>query len=471
MDAAFKAAPAARPGAERPLTASQQADAEMDEFERLLATGELDNMNTGHAAAPAGSAADDGAAAAAAQAAPPVMTASQQADAEMDEFERRLALGPDPPMVAALPSMTNQPGAQPVLPVMTASQQADAEMDEFERQLALGIDPPAAAEPSAPVTASQPAAQPVATAMTASQQADAEIDEFERRLALGDDPPAAPDTAVRLPARPAVPVMTASQQADAEMDDFERRLAFGDAPHSGAAAAPVTAHQQAVAEVNEHGRQVPDGAPDVAAGPSSPKGSQPAADQAGESERQLGSADKLPAGGPEPGRPLSARQQVNAAPGEVHPQLFDGDSAPQTATPSAAALPASGGQQAQRVTEAEPGSDTSPPASKRARLSVGGPAELDQAARRVSAMHEPHRRVVDGASPLPGSQAASRPPGCGQRTDASSGPHAAAVADAIRTDTADDDADMDYGDMDDDELLRLVMTQTETQVEEETAHE
>ena len=369
MDAEFQAAPAAG----QPITASQQQALDMDEFERQLAMGELDDPGPSSGAAAGAAAAADGPAE---QAAPPVLTASQQAAAEMDEFERQLAFGDEPPVAEA------------------------------------GGSAAAAADGQAAVAADQ-AAVPV---MTASQQVAAEMDEFERRLALGDDPP--PPMAGQAPA-------AASQRA---ADGSHRQLAAGDGTATvDEGSTAVTTSQQPAAEAAEEERQLAQNGPqhDREQAPSVPSTGvqQPMADDADAMQRQLASSEH----------------------------------APRTAPPTVSAAAASADKLLLHMADGVGASKEGSPGAKRARTSVDGSAAVDQSAR--------HERGGPGSSHAehdPGqqtSQRASHTGAGGHQTDAGSAPHEAAAA--MEEDHGDENDDMDLADMDDEELLRLVMTQAE----------
>ena len=412
MDAEFQAAaPAARAG--QPLTASQQAAADMDEFERQLAMGELDDTNIGGGNGTV--AASDGTAD---ETAAPVLTASQQAAAEMDEFERQLAFGDDPPAAgsgsgAAAPgNLATIAAAEIAVPVMTASQQVAAEMDDFERRLALGDDPPAAEDK--------------------------------------EDTGAGPQTAP--------PAVTASQQAAAEMDDFERRLALGDdASPAAAGPAPATAIQRAADGANQ---QAGNEMPTADEGTAAVIDSQQAAAKADEPVRQLANGEAQSAGRILPCVPSAASQQPVADEHAVQWQLTGGECAPLSAAPPVSAAVASADKLALHAMEGELAPDAGSPAAKRARRPADGGAQSA-------------RQATDGSShPLAqddpvqrGSQHASRAVDSGLNRDAGSVAHDGPAA--LEDDHADEDDDMDLADMDDEELLRLVMTQAEDEARRE----
>ena len=401
MDAEFQAAPAARVG--QPITASQQQAMDMDEFERQLAMGELDDDGPGGGAAVA---AADGPVD---EAAEPALTASQQAAAEMDEFERQLAFGDDPTpaagsggTAAALDGRAEGAATQAAVPVMTASQQVAAEMDDFEWRLALDDDPPAAEDRQEAADGQQA----VAPSSTASQQAAAEMDEFERRLALGDDLP--PEVAGPAPAM-------ASRRAD---DGSHRQpTASDETPTADEGSSAVATPQQAPVE-------------------------------APEAEQQLASTDIQHDRERGPSVPVTDSQQPAANADAVQRQLSTGETAPQTAVPTASASAASTEKLVLHATKGDLAiNEGGSPAAKRARTSVEGSAQ--------SARHQTDRAgpPVTAKDPVQrGGQHASH-------TDAGSTAHDEAAA--TEDDQVDEDDDMDLADMDDDELLRLVMTQAE----------
>ena len=357
------------------------------------------------------------------------------------------------------------PTDQAAAPVLTASQQAAAEMDEFERQLALGDDPPAGGADGSAAPGGCPAAaaadgQPAAAArvITASQQLAAEMDDFERRLALGDDPPAAEDR-LETGAGPqtAAAAVTASQQATVEMNDFERGLALGDdASPATAGPAPATASQRAADAPHQ---QAGDETPSADGGSPAVTVLQQAAADADELEGQLANGEAQSAEGRLPGVTIAASQPAVDA-DAVQRQLTSGECVPQTATPSVSAAVVSKDKLTLRATEGELASDAGPPAAKRARTSVDGSAYSAPDGTDV-----PGHSLARNDDVQRGNQRASHTVSSSHHKDAGSDAREGAAA--IQDNHGDEDDEMDLADMDDEELLRLVMTQAEDEAARE----